>query len=316
MKELLEHVSEGVALLGLDGRVLFMNERMRESFGGAKREGYYYEVFRSIDLIGLLQETFNEGKGKEKSFTYKEGSYRARTVVGKDWVGLFVERTDESLMLEKLRKEFLGALSHELKTPLSVISLALETLLRDERDTFRRELINRALLRAKELRSLVDTLYGLAFAESRGEVRLEEVELRGILDEILRDYEERISEKGLSVNVHLELERIKADREKLRIVLRNVIDNAITYNKSGGKVEIRSFREDGKEVISVRDTGIGIKKESIPLVFEPFIRGEESAGLGLGLSIARKLAKAQGAHLLIESTPSQGTEVRVVFERG
>lgn len=215
--------------------------------------------------------------------------------------------------MDTLKKEFLANLSHELKTPLSVISLALETLLYEETEESKKNLINRALNRIKELQNLIDTVYLLTFWEKGKETLSERVELKNLIEEIINDYKEELESKNLRIFLQLKEKVINGDREKIRLMLRNLIDNAIRYNKKGGEIRILTDKEENSIILVISDTGIGIDKRRIPLIFEPFIKGEESKGLGLGLSLVKKIAQMHNAQVHIQSQPDKGTTVKVKF---
>jgi len=313
MKELLENLEDGIALLNHEGRVVYMNKFLRERLGKTSNNGYYYETFRSIDLIGLIQETLTRKEPLEKTFTYKEGTYEAKTFFSEEGVGLLVKEVSEKAIMDTLKKEFLANLSHELKTPLSVISLALETLLYEETEESKKNLINRALNRIKELQNLIDTVYLLTFWEKGKETLSERVELKNLIEEIINDYKEELESKNLRIFLQLKEKVINGDREKIRLMLRNLIDNAIRYNKKGGEIRILTDKEENSIILVISDTGIGIDKRRIPLIFEPFIKGEESKGLGLGLSLVKKIAQMHNAQVHIQSQPDKGTTVKVKF---
>ncbi|HID65637.1 MAG TPA: HAMP domain-containing histidine kinase [Aquificaceae bacterium] len=313
MKELLENLEDGIALLNHEGRVVYMNKFLRERLGKTSNNGYYYETFRSIDLIGLIQETLTRKEPLEKTFTYKEGTYEAKTFFSEEGVGLLVKEVSKKAIMDTLKKEFLANLSHELKTPLSVISLALETLLYEETEESKKNLINRALNRIKELQNLIETVYLLTFWEKGKETLSERVELKNLIEEIINDYKEELESKNLRIFLQLKEKVINGDREKIRLMLRNLIDNAIRYNKKGGEIRILTDKEENSIILVISDTGIGIDKRRIPLIFEPFIKGEESKGLGLGLSLVKKIAQMHNAQVHIQSQPDKGTIVKVKF---
>ena len=313
MKELFENLEDGIALLSHEGKVVYMNKFMKEKLGNSSIRGYYYETFRSIDLIGLIQETLTKKEPLKKIFTYKERTYKAKTFFSKEGVGLLVKEVSEKTIMDTLKKEFLANLSHELKTPLSVVSLTLETLLYEETEDSKRNLINRALNRIKELQNLIDTVYLLTFWEKGKETVSEKVELADLIKEIVGDYKEDLENKNLRVDLKLKEKVINGDKEKIRLMLRNLIDNAIRYNKNGGEIKISTNREDNSVVLVISDTGVGIDKRRIPLIFEPFIKGEESKGLGLGLSLVKKIAQMHKARVSIQSEPNKGTTVKIKF---
>ncbi|GAB6065919.1 HAMP domain-containing sensor histidine kinase [Aquifex pyrophilus] len=310
MRKALESLREGIALLDEEGRVKYMNAFLRKRLGSFKEGIHYYEAFKSIDLIGAIQETLSRKEGLEKEFTYRERNYSLKTFVEDKGISILVREKEESLM-DSLKKEFLANLSHELKTPLSVVSLSLETLLGMEEEEQKREILRKALERLKELQNLMEIVYLITFLEKTSLNMIEDVNLREVIEDILSDYESEIKEKEISVKTEIREEHIKGNRDYIRLLLRNLIDNAIKYNKEGGEVIIGSEKVGDNVLIKVSDTGEGIEKRKLPIIFEPFVKGEESNGLGLGLTIVKRIANLHGGDIRIESEKGKGTSVEV-----
>ncbi|WP_461831546.1 ATP-binding protein [Aquifex sp.] len=312
MRKVLESLKEGIALIDEKGKVKYMNSFLRERLGSFKKDIHYYEAFKSIDLIGAIQETLSRKEELEKEFTYREKKYNVRTFIEEHGISILVREKEDSLM-ESLKKEFLANLSHELKTPLAVVSLSLETLLQVEEEKQKRTILEKALKRIKELQSLIETIYLITFLEKTGVSLKEEVNLKELLEEIISDYEKEIKKRGIKVHTEIKEEKIKGNRDYIRLLLRNLVDNAVKYNREGGEIFIRSERVGNGVVIRVSDTGEGIEKKKLSLVFEPFVRGEESKGLGLGLTIVKKIANIHGGDIKIESEKGKGTTVEVLI---
>ncbi|AAC06610.1 sensor histidine kinase [Aquifex aeolicus] len=303
-------LEEGVAIFDGEGNVKFMNQRLKESLGKEGRT--YYESLRSVELIGLIQETYQTRTPQEKGITFRDRTYAVRTFLYEDGVGILVKDITDRELMKETQKEFLANLSHELKTPLAVVMNTLETLLDMEEESVKRELIGRALKRVKEAISLTETVYMLSFSKGKGKVR-EEVNLEEVLSEVLKDLEENIKEKEISVEIDLKEKCLKGNREEIKVIIRNLLQNAVEYNKRGGKVLVETRKDENAIVLSVEDTGIGIENRKIPLILEPFVKGEESKGLGLGLALVKKIAQNYGAKINIQSERGKGTKVEIRF---
>ncbi|MFZ8864158.1 MAG: sensor histidine kinase, partial [Thermocrinis sp.] len=109
-----------------------------------------------------------------------------------------------------------------------------------------------------------------------------------------------------------------ADRQKLLLLLRNLIDNAVKYNKRGGKVWVRAKKEGNKQILEVEDTGIGIPPEHVPFIFERFYRvdkgrSREMGGTGLGLSIVKHIVFLHGGEIMVHSKPGEGSRFSIVM---
>jgi len=119
----------------------------------------------------------------------------------------------------------------------------------------------------------------------------------------------------LSADVSTEL-RVMADRGRIRRVLANLLDNAIKYTADGGRVEITTAEDDGRAVIRIKDTGIGIPSNELPRIWDRLYRGaggRTQPGLGLGLSLVRAIVNAHGGRIAVTSAPGVGTEFTVVL---
>jgi len=311
MRQLLDLLDVGVGLINEEGKVIFLNKFIEERFGKAQRGRPYYETLRSLQLISLIHDTYASKRDEEGIVSYRERRYRVRTFYTPEGIGLFVEDITEKEEFEKLKKEFLANLSHEMRTPLSVAILSLETLYKESQGE-ERNLLEKALSRLRELEELLNTVYMLTLFEKE-EPKKEEVDLKELLTELLKELQKEIEEKKIRVELHLKERHLKGDTPKLKILFKNLLENAIRYNVEGGKVEVESVKEEKGIRISFKDTGVGIDKGKIPFLFEPFFKGENSKGLGLGLALAKRVVDLHGGKVSVESKPGKGTEVRILF---
>lgn len=223
---------------------------------------------------------------------------------------------------ENYRKEFIGDISHELKTPIFAIQGFIETLLDgaiDDEDVNRR-FLQKTMRNVNRLIYLTQDLMEISRLES-GEL---ESEFRSInLRDLIHDVTESLRHQAEQSDIDLQLESIDpdltvyADRHQIRRVLTNLIDNAIKYNRENGRVTIgvkpySSGERQKRVLVYVEDTGIGIDEESIDRVTERFYRVDKSrsrerGGTGLGLSIIKHIMEVHGEELFIESTPGEGS---------
>ena len=216
---------------------------------------------------------------------------------------------------DELQDEFLATAAHELKTPLAILRSYIETLADDLVEgltTDQREFLAAAAHGARRLQRLVEQLLDLAALEAGhlpvavGQVSSREV-AAAVADEL-----RPLADAGrvtLRAGVEPDLE-IRADPARLRQVLRNLVENGIKYTAAGGEISIGSSRIGDRAVLCVADTGIGIPPESLPRVFDEFVRipGHQPVdGAGLGLAIVRRLALAMGGQVWAESTPGVGS---------
>lgn len=233
--------------------------------------------------------------------------------------GLSVEtELSEMRRMENYRREFLGNVSHELKTPIFTIQGFTETLLdgamKDER--VNRAFLEKILRNTNRLRILASDLSEISRLET-GEFKLnpEPFNLRQVAREVTESLELTAAGKNITLRLDIaeNLPSIVGDRERIRQVLVNLVENAIKYNDLGGWVAVSLTLDSPSEVrIAVSDNGIGIAPQDIPRLTERFYRVDKSrsrdqGGTGLGLAIVKHILSAHNRSLLIESRLGQGS---------
>ena len=247
------------------------------------------------------------------------GDYSQRvSTESRDEVGqlavAFNRMSSELESLERLRRDLVANVSHELKTPISALRAHLENLLDgvEEPDP---ETLQVMLAQSERLGRLVDQLLDLSRLES-GDVPLERgsVELAPLVAEVVSEIEVARPDRGVRVAgaVPRDLPPVFADRERVHQVLFNLLDNAVRFTPEGGRVTVSASRHNGSVDIAVADTGPGIAPEDLPRVFERFYRVDESrsrddGGTGIGLAIARSVVEAHGGRIWAESEPGRGS---------
>lgn len=232
-----------------------------------------------------------------------------------------VEREIQRLnRIENYRKEFIGDISHELKTPIFAIQGFIETLLNGaiEDDDVNRQFLKKAMRNVNRLTFLTKDLMEISKLET-GELKSEIQDI--YLGDLVTDVVESLQYKAQKENVELKVEEIgknilvSADRNQIKQVLINLVENAVKYNRPGGKVTVGTkaySKDDDRVLIYVEDTGIGIDQQYIDRVTERFFRvdksrSREKGGTGLGLAIVKHIMEAHGEEFFIESTPNVGS---------
>jgi len=224
--------------------------------------------------------------------------------------------------LETIRRDFVANVSHELKTPLTVIGGFAETLAEPgvpepERERFAAMIVSNV----RRMQRIVDDLLDLSRIESGGWVpQPAKVDAAAAAHEAILPCRESAGAKGVTLDVSVpdEAATVVADPTAVRQVIANLVDNAIRYTPRGGRVTVFAEREPNGAWIGVRDTGVGIPLEHLPRIFERFYRvdparSREAGGTGLGLSIVRHLAEAHGGRVRADSTIGRGTAVAAFF---
>ncbi len=240
-----------------------------------------------------------------------------------DEVGRLAATFDD--MLERLerafqrQRQFAADASHELRTPLSIVSSQVDVSLERPRSLAEyQEALRVVGSEAERMRRLVSELLTLARADS-GQESLEREPLA--LDELAGEVVGQLGPLAEARGLHLELGRVEpvvvtGDQTRLMQLLFNLADNALKYTPTGGRVTISTERQDGRAVVAVADTGIGIAAEHQPRLFERFYRVDKArsraeSGTGLGLAICDWIARAHGGRIEVASLPGQGSTFTV-----
>ena len=223
-------------------------------------------------------------------------------------------------MISRLRdafqriNQFSIDVSHELKTPLTILKGSTDVALRKERDSHEyRSLLTSHLEEIDRMSQIIDDLLLLSKADTgKMQLNIGDVAVRDLVLEVFMDMQILAEKKNVDLIVgDVEDVKLKGDELKLRRMLWNIVDNGIKYTQMGGKVEISSTVEDGYVRINVRDTGVGIADEDISYIFDRFYRADRArkreSGTGLGLSISKWIAEAHKGAIEVRSHASSGS---------
>jgi len=248
-----------------------------------------------------------------------------RVQTGEAWLALFVipagpqflmlvRDVTREVRLEQMRKDFVANASHELRSPLTVISGYLDELADDEGiGPEWREPVTDMRRQALRMREIVEDLIELSRLEaSVDEAPMAPVDMPALLERLVR--EARASD-AVTPRFELDIDyacALRGSESELHSIASNLISNAVKYTPADGTVTIRWGRDGGGVALVVRDTGIGIAAEHLPRLFERFYRvdparAREDGGTGIGLAIARSVVEAHGGHIKAESEQGKGS---------
>jgi signal transduction histidine kinase len=249
------------------------------------------------------------------------GEYGERVAVeSRDEIGQLAETFNrmatELENVERLRRDLVANVSHELKTPISALRAHLENLL-DGVEEPNRETLQVMLEQSERLTRLVEELLDLSRLESGGvTLTMEPVRLGPLVRQVAREVQVgRDPTVGFGNEVADDLAPVRADRERLHQVLFNLLDNAFRFTPAGGSVTVAATRVNGSVEVTVEDTGPGIPDEHLPFVFERFYRVDSArsrgdGGTGIGLTIVRSVVEAHGGHIWAERRADGGSRFR------
>lgn len=220
-----------------------------------------------------------------------------------------LERLNESFLRQK---RFSASVSHELKTPLSIMNAGIQVLQLDDEPTVSdyKETIEMAERNIKRLMNIVDDLFVLT-NESNTDFA-DEIDLKQLFLQIKLEIQSLFNEKNIYITQEFEFDTIKGNATLVYRAFFNLFENAMKYNIANGKVAIKTVIENNVEKIIISDSGRGIPSEDINKIFEPFYRVDQSrsrkiAGAGLGLSIVKSIVEKHGWKIEVESTVDVGT---------
>lgn len=321
-----ENMAEGIVVLGTSGEILSINPAAARLFdaSGDVVGQHMLALNRSHEVSELLS-AMEKGDHAEKFIDLNGRKFQldiSPVSDGEKVSGgvLLVLDVTEKERAEQLRREFTANVSHELKTPLQTISGAAELLesgLVKEPD--KQEFYARIHGESQRMIRLVEDIIRLSHLdEGAQDMQRERVELFKLAKETAKQLLPEAEAAKVALEVSGEPTEIDGIPQLLSSIIYNLIDNAIKYNREGGRVAVSVKNADNRAILAVEDTGIGIPKEHQERIFERFYRVDKSrskalGGTGLGLSIVKHAAIIHGARIGVESEVGKGTRVEVVF---
>ena len=339
---ILHGMTEGVLAVGPDERILLINPAARGIVGISPTLGAgtpLVEAIRDPQLQSLVRAGLASGSPGAQDLTLYAPAERHLTVrvttcictpADGPWRGLHSPRppggrcvllvlhdVTEHRRLEQVRRDFVANVSHELKTPLTAIQGAVETLLDGALgDTAHaRPFVGSIAEEAARLRRLVEDLLTLAQVEQRSTTPAREpIALAPFLEAEAARHRTLAEAHQVSLTLDGPVAGLSltADRRQLSQAVGNLLDNAIKYNRPGGRVVLRAGAQGDRLRIEVEDTGLGIPPDDLPRIFERFYRvdkgrSRETGGTGLGLSIVKHVAEQHGGTVSVESRLERGS---------
>ena len=284
--------------------------------------------FQNIYVVSKISEIFMDVKSNPISFTKNYTSDDVQFIT-KNFQQIYNERKNEIESLkdqESFRKDFIGNLSHELKTPLFSIQGYIETLLEGALDDkeVNKKYIKRAQKSVERLTYIIDDLDEITKYDSGSEIINKTVfNLIDTVNNVLDSLESSFNKRAISLFFNQrekKVLKVVGDEKKIHQVLTNLITNSIRYSVSDGTIEIK-FEEiqNSKILISIVDNGLGISKEDLPRIFERFYRVEKTrnryeGGSGLGLSIVKHIIDGHDEKITVQTKEGVGSNFSFTLE--
>lgn len=316
---------EGLVLLDEHGSILSINAAAQALFGAdAQCVGRdFLTIERSHEISAAIQAAAADGHSEvraERAGRVYQFDISRITSDGK-FLGTVILAFDitEQEFAERNRREFTANVSHELKTPLQGIIGSAELI---ENGMVRPDDLPRFVghihAEAARLVTLIDDIIRLSQLDEGDAMPTEPVDLLAVSQEAAENLHDAAAARNVTVSVTGQPAVLPGVRRLIYEIVYNLCDNAIKYNRDGGRVDVTVAADAGGSSITVADTGIGIAPEHQARVFERFYRVDKShskasGGTGLGLSIVKHAVQYHHGHIELESTPGTGTTIRVVF---
>jgi len=322
LNSIISSIPEGLLVLDNQGNVLLGNNSFKKIVQIDNIKGKpYWEILREVKFADLIKKV-SSGKNNfsdEVELDEKIFLCSANFIPAKEEIVIILHDITELKRLETLKKDFVDNVSHELRTPLTAIKGYVETL-EDKIDKKYRHYLDIIGKNTERLINIVQDLLALSALEVKNiKLQLEEIDFKNLIKDILKAFEQKIREKGLSLKLNIDknIPTIKGDSFKLEQMLINLVDNALKYTEKG-EISISLKKQANLIKLEVGDTGIGISPEHLERIFERFYvadksRSKKLGGTGLGLSIVKHIVLLHNGSIKIESSPGAGAKFIVTL---
>ena len=318
LAKLLDALPQGAAIVCADGRIAAANAEARQLWGEpfpGKLEGNWLVLLNDVRMSNTCRQQSLDAPSGLKVET--RGAPLDTSLVLFTLQDLTARQHQEAFY-----RNFISNVSHELKTPLTVIQGHISTMGENPADTGRWQTSRRIVAEeAARLTHLVENLLLLSRLEVPDfSLDTSLISLEAIVEDAILQLSDLAEARNVSLNLETDarLPRIVADRARLKQVFINLLDNAIKYNREGGSVTMRLRAEDERVIVQVADSGEGIPAQDLTHIFEKMYRverrkGRPIEGSGLGLTIVRRIVEQHGGNISVESRPDEGTTFTVIL---
>ncbi|MCO4585218.1 phosphate regulon sensor protein phoR [Streptococcus infantarius subsp. infantarius] len=322
---IISKIKEGMILLDNNCRIISINQAAQDILQTDQTclGKDMLQILRNLSLNNWLEKGL-QGRKQEGILQLDDAHYKVmvRPIQSEDKVTglaiLFFDVTDQ-LQAEQLRREFTANVSHELKTPLHLISGYSEMLASDvvaQKDV--PQFAEKIHSESQRMIQLVEDIIKLSHLDELEELAMEPVNLYQISEEVLDSLSAKANERHINLHLLGEPAYITGNHALIHSLIYNLCDNAIIYNRDKGDVTVNVTSNEDDIVLTVQDTGVGIAKDEQERIFERFYRVDKSrskklGGTGLGLSIVKHAVNQHHADIKVESQLGLGTKITVTF---
>jgi PAS domain S-box-containing protein len=328
---IIENLADGILLLDINHNVEIISPMVCDLLKKQKEEIVgvnFFELISSEEFKTLRDLLKEDGRVKVvhrkeidlgENLSLEVSSVFLKTDSAEKGVLIVLHDITRDKLVEKMKTEFVSIAAHQLRTPLSAIKWTLRMMLDGDAGTItdeQKELLDKTYVSNERMINLINDLLNVTrIEEGRFLYKQENVQLEDIVDVIVKSSAELIQIKKIDLHINLPKElmpEVKVDKEKMGIVVQNLLENAIKYSKEGSKIEIVLENEGDQALFKITDWGVGIPNNQQERIFTKFFRGDnvivlETEGSGLGLYTTKNIVEAHKGKIWFESKEGQGT---------
>jgi len=325
-----DYFTDGLLIFDKDNKIILLNPKAEEFFEVKEENvlgesilelGRFSRFYPLVSLLGGgIKEVFRRELQIDEGFILEVTSVGILKDGARVAILVILHDISRDKLTQKMKTDFVTVAAHQLRTPTSAIKWSLQVLLEEDLGKLNKEqkkVLEKTYETNEKVIHLVNDLLNVAeIEEGKYLSKMVLFNIEELVQEIIKDLKEQITEKKISLILEKpeeQLPQIMLDVEKMKIAIKNILDNAIKYTLSKGKVLVSLKRESEKNIIiQIQDTGVGIPFEEQDKIFTKFFRGSnikkiDTEGTGLGLYIAKNIIEAHKGSIWFESEEGRGT---------
>jgi len=326
---IIENLTDGVILLNKKKQIEIINSPATELFNIGKKEaiGKCFVDLLDIENIPEIKKILIDKDRirniyREEVATLDGLHLEITSVLLKDEIEekgflIIIHDVTKEKLIEKMKTEFVSVAAHQLRTPLSAIKWTIRMILdgdAGEINEEQRELLEQTYISNERMIRLINDLLDVSrIEEGRLLYDQEDTRIEDVLDSVIEASQEMLRNKNMVLEVNKkETPKVKIDKEKIGVVIQNLLENAIKYTEQGGKIKITLDNDEKNVIFKIEDSGVGIPKSQQDRIFTKFFRAEnvtrmETNGTGLGLYTTKNIVQAHKGQIWFESEENKGT---------
>ncbi|HRT18053.1 MAG TPA: ATP-binding protein [Candidatus Paceibacterota bacterium] len=326
---IIENLTDGIILLNKKKQIEIINSPATELFNIGKKEaiGKCFVDLLDIENIPEIKKILIDKDRirniyREEVATLDGLHLEITSVLLKDEIEekgflIIIHDVTKEKLIEKMKTEFVSVAAHQLRTPLSAIKWTIRMILdgdAGEINEEQRELLEQTYISNERMIRLINDLLDVSrIEEGRLLYDQEDARIEDVLDSVIEASQEMLRNKNMVLEVNKkETPKVKIDKEKIGVVIQNLLENAIKYTEQGGKIKITLDNDEKNVIFKIEDSGVGIPKSQQDRIFTKFFRAEnvtrmETNGTGLGLYTTKNIVQAHKGQIWFESEENKGT---------